>query len=194
MENKEKNNTYQILKAICKLLLKILYRPQIYGVENIPKDGAIIFAGNHVHAFDPVVVAVATDRIVHYIAKEELFKGLHGALLRKMEIISVDRSKRNPGAVLKAEKILNSGGTIGIFPEGTRNRTEEELLRFKNGAVKMAQNSNCKIVPFAIKGEYKVFRKKLMIEFGEPIEVANLEVQEATDYLRNEVLQLLRKK
>lgn len=194
MEKKEKNCIYKIAKVIYTVLLKILYNPQTYGIENIPKDGAVIFAGNHRHAFDPVVVMSSTNRIVHYMAKEEIFKGIHGKLLEKIGLIKVYRTKSNTKAIIEATNILNNGGTIGIFPEGTRNRTEKELLKFKTGAVKIAKSANCKIVPFAIKGEYKIFQKKLVIEFGKPIDVGNMEKQEANDYLKNEILQLLRKK
>lgn len=191
---KEKNCIYSIAKVIYTELLKILYQLRRYGKENIPKDGPIIFCGNHTHAFDPVVVMSSTDRIVHYMAKEELFKGLHGLLFKKMGLIKVYRNKRNPEAISDAEKILNSNGTVGIFPEGTRNKTNEELLTFKKGAVSIAKKTNSKIVPFAIKGGYKLFSRTLVIEFGKPIDVSQMDKQEANDYLKNEILKLLRKK
>ena len=57
----------------------------------------------------------------------------------------------------------------------------------------MQKKSNSKIVPFAIRGEYKLFRKKLILEFGNPVDISNMELEEANDYIRNEVLNLLRK-
>ena len=81
---KEKNFMYRLLKPIYTILLKILFRPQIIGKENIPEDGALIFAGNHKHAVDPTMVMMSTNRVVHYIAKEELFKGIHGWLFNKI--------------------------------------------------------------------------------------------------------------
>ena len=190
---KENKVLYKACKIIYTTLLKILYRPIAIGIENIPKDGPVIFAGNHRHAFDPVVVMTHTKRLVHYMAKESLFKGLHGIIFKNIGLIKVYRTKNNPEAVQNAVELLKQGGTLGIFPEGTRNKTEEELLKFKRGAVRIAKESNSKIVPFAIKGEYKVFRKKLIIEFGKPIDVSNMEIEEANDYIRNEVLNLLRK-
>ena len=176
---KENKTLYKTLKAIIKPILKILYRPTAKGTENIPKEGAVIFAGNHRHAFDPVVVMTNTDRIVHYMAKESIFKGLHGKLLEAIGIIKVYRTKSNPVAVSEAVQILEQGGAIGIFPEGTRNRTEEELLKFRHGAVAIAQRANAPIIPFAIKGEYKLFKKGLTIEFGEPVDVSKVEIDEA---------------
>ena len=181
-----------IIKPIYTILLKIIFRPKVIGKENIPKDGALIFAGNHKHAVDPTMVMMSTDRVVHYMAKEELFKGLHGILFRKIGLIKIYRGKSNPQAVIEAENVLNAGGTIGIFPEGTRNKGEEELLRFRHGAVRIAQKTGSPILPFAIKNKYKIFRKSVVIEFGKPIDVTNMEIEEANEYLRNEVLKLLR--
>ena len=191
---KEKNLVYKILKPIYWILLKAIFRPIVLGKENIPKDGALIFAGNHKHAVDPTMVMAHTNRIVHYMAKEQLFKGLHGAIFEQMGLIKVYRGKSNPQAVIEAENILNNGGTIGIFPEGTRNKSNEELLKFRHGTVRIAQKTNTPILPFAIRNKYKIFRKSVVIEFGKPIDVTNMEIEEANEYLRNEVLKLLDKK
>lgn len=190
---KENKISYKLLKTIIKPLFKILYRPTVKGNENIPNEGPIIFVGNHKHAFDSVLVMTNTERIVHYMAKESLFKGLHGKILETIGIIKVYRTKSNPTAVLEATQILKQGGTVGIFPEGTRNRTEEDLLKFRHGAVAIAQKSNSKIIPFAIKGNYKLFRKGLIIEFGKAIDISQMEIEEANNYVRNKVLELLKK-
>jgi 1-acyl-sn-glycerol-3-phosphate acyltransferase len=190
---KENRVLYRILKVICGTILKVLYRPKVYGTENIPETGGVVFVSNHKHAFDPVVVMTFTSRFVHYLAKESIFRGIHGKMLESIGIIKVDRSKRNPLAVMSAENVLSAGGAIGIFPEGTRNRTEEPLLKFKTGAVRMAQNTNALIIPCAIRGEFKVFKKGLEIEYGKPLEVSGMTVEEANDFVKNEVLSLLRK-
>lgn len=190
---KENKTLYKIAKAIYSKLLKIIYRPTVKGTENIPEKGAIIFVGNHKHAFDPIMVMSNTNRIVHYMAKESLFKGIHGKIFESIGTIKVHRNKSNPVAILKAERVLKQGGAVGIFPEGTRNRTNQELLKFRYGAVKIAQKTNTPIIPFAIKGDYKTFRKGLSIEFGKPIDVSKMEIEEANNYIKNEVLNILRK-
>ena len=190
---KENKVLYKICKLIYSSLLKILYRPTVIGKENIPEEGPVIFAGNHRHAFDPVVVMTHTKRIVHYMAKESLFKGIHGFVFKQIGLIKVYRSRNNPEAISSAVELLKKGGTLGIFPEGTRNRTEDELLKFKHGAVTIAKQSNSVIVPFAIKGGYNLFRKTLTIEFGKPVDIRDMELDDANDYIRNEVLNLLRK-
>lgn len=184
---------YKTCKIIYKVLLKILYRPKVYGKENIPDTGSLIFAGNHKMAVDPTLVMSSTNRIVHYMAKEELFKGFHGWLFNKIGLIKIDREKSNVVAILKAEEILKEGGTIGIFPEGTRNKTPNELFKFKPGAVKMAKETGTKIQPFAIRGQYKLFRKGVELEFGKAIDISNMEINESNEYLKSEVLKLLRK-
>jgi len=185
---------YNFLKIICKPLFKILFRPKVYGKENIPNNGGLIFAGNHKHALDPVLVIINTKRFVHFMAKEEVSKGLHGKLFDLIGIIRVykDRNK-NITSVIEAQNLLQTGGTLGIFPEGTRNKTKEVLQNFKTGTVIMAQKTKSQILPFAIRGNYKLFRKGLEIEYGKPIDVSNLDIQDANNYLKNEVLKLLMK-
>ena len=114
--------------------------------------------------------------------------------MRKVGTIIVykDRTK-NVASIKQGEEILKNGGAIGIFPEGTRNRTEQELLKFRKGAVRLAQKTNTKIIPFAIRGKYKAFRKGLEIEYGKPIDITGMTEFEANEYLKEEVLKLLRK-
>ena len=188
-----KNYLYKFLKVICTILIKILYSPKVIGTENIPEEGPIIFAGNHKHAFDPVLVMTSTKRSVSYMAKEEIFKGLHGKLFEKLGMIKVYRGKSNPQAVIEAEKVLQNNGAVGIFPEGTRNKTEKELLKFRHGAVAIASKTNSKIVPFAIRGKFRIFRKGLEIEFEKPIDIKDLEIEKANKYLESEVLNILRR-
>ena len=191
---KERKIIYKFFKLIYIPLLTILYRPKFYGKENIPKDGSIIIAGNHKHAVDPVVVMTSTKRIVHFMAKEEVSKGLHGKLFELLGIIRVYKDKtKNIQSVTIAESMLKDGGVLGIFPEGTRNRTEKDLLKFRQGAVRMAKETGALIVPFAIRGKYKVFRKGIEIEFGTPMDISNMEIEEANENLQEEVLKLLKK-
>ena len=190
---KENQKLYKIAKAIYSKLLKVLYNPTTKGTKNIPEKGPIIIVGNHKHAFDPIMVMSNTNRTIHYMAKESLFKGIHGKILESIGTIKIHRNKSNPIAIKEAEEILKQGGAVGIFPEGTRNRTNQELLKFRHGAVEIAKKTNTPIIPIAIKGDYKLFKKGLSIEFGKPIKISHMEVEEANNYIRNEVLNILRK-
>ena len=114
---KENKLLYSVTKGIYSFLLKIIYNPKIEGLENIPSEGAIIFAGNHMHAYDPLVVMSHTKRYIHFFSKKEIFKGFMGKIYEEIGLISVDREKTNPVAMLGAMKLLKRGGTIGIFPD-----------------------------------------------------------------------------
>ena len=85
---------------------------------------------------------------------------------------------------------MKSGKIIGIFPEGTISKTDE-LLPFKIGAVKMAKDTNTKIVPFGISGKYKMFSNDLKITFGEPV-IVNDDLEKANKRLEEEVAKLMK--
>lgn len=162
---------YRIVRPILTFLFKVLYRPTIIGKENIPKSGRIVIAGNHTNNFDCILLIASTKRCVHFLAKDELYKGFKKHLFKNMGIIPVNRRKKDGKSLKKAIDFLNKDMAIGIFPEGTFNRSENTILPFKIGAVKMAYETNTKIVPFVIKGEYKLFKKSVKIVFFEPLEI-----------------------
>lgn len=191
---KEKNKGYKIIKGILSPIFKVLYRPTIINDINIPSSGPAILAGNHKKAVDPALVVISTKRMVRFLAKKELHQGWTRGFFKTMGTIPVDRSKKDVNATDFAIKSLQNGDLISIFPEGTRNKTKEVLLPFKFGAVSFAKKTNSPIIPFAITGEYKVFRKKIKIEFGKPIYVTNMELKEANIYLANEIKNLILKK
>lgn len=190
---KKKNRLYYFVKPIYKILLCFLYRPNIIGKENIPEEGPIIFASNHKMAFDPLLILISTKRQVSYLAKSDLFKLVHGWIFRKIGMIPVYRDKQNVGAIIEAEKVLENGGAIGVFPEGRRNRTKEDLLPFRKGAVRLAKKTKTPILPCAITGKYRLFRKGLQLEIGKPIQIDHLEIEEANEKLQKEILKILRK-
>ena len=170
---------YNIVRPIVSILFKILYRPKYIGLNNIPSKGRVVLAGNHKNNFDCLYLMSSTKRPVHFLAKRELFKGIKGIIFNHMGLIPVDRDTKSHHSLELAEKYLNSDKLIGIFPEGTFNRSNETILPFKIGAVKMSYDTNSKIVPFIIKGNYKMFSKGLTIEFLQPIEIinSNLEIE-----------------
>lgn len=162
---------YKIVRPIGSGLFKILYRPKIIGKEKIPKTGRIVLAGNHKNNLDCIMVIASTKRCVHFLAKIELFKGPLGWFFKAMGLIPVKRKMKDGKALPESIKYLENEKLIGIFPEATFNRGEGVILPFKIGAVKMAHDTNTKIVPFVIKGDYKLFRKRVRIVFFDPFEV-----------------------
>ena len=184
---------YKILKFLFSPIFKIIYRPKIIGKENIINNESLVIASNHKHAMDPLMIILATKRVIHYLAKKELFKGVLKVFFNSVGTLPVDRKNKNPNTISKAEDVLKNGGIIGIFPEGTRNRTKEELLPFKKGAVSFAKNTNSKIVPVYIKGEYKLFGNSLEIIIGKPYSVKGT-LEEENEILRKKILKLKEKR
>ena len=185
---------YRLLKPLLVVAVKIVFNPTIIGKENIVnKDGCII-ACNHIHAFDPVMIIYSNKRIVHFLAKKELFKGIMKWFYLSFGTIPVDRKNKNPLAVNLAIEYLKNKEVVGIFPEGTRNKGNDLLLPLKFGAVKMASESNKKIVPCVIKGKYKFFGRSIKIIYGEAIDINGSKLEEANELLREKMLLLLEEK
>ena len=159
---------YKIVRPIGKVLFKIVYRPKVIGSEFIPKNGRIIIAGNHKNNLDCMMLLISTKRCVHFLAKDELFKGKMGWFFKAIGLIPVNRKTKDGKALKEATGYLENDKVIGIFPEGTHNKSNDVILPFKIGAVKMSNDADSKIVPFVIKGEYKKFRKGVRIIFFEP--------------------------
>ena len=126
---KEKMTGYKFVKPILGTIYKLWYNPKIIGKENIPTDGPIVVAGNHVHIMDQCNVIVATKRCLHYMAKKEYFDGKFAFFFRSVGCIPVDRSKKDESATASALEVLNNKQALGIFPEGTRNGLKEERIK-----------------------------------------------------------------
>ena len=172
---------YKILRPIAKWLFILLYRPKIIGKENIPKDGGYVLAGNHTNNLDCIILMASTKRCIHFLAKEELFKGLFGWLFKGMGLIPVKRKTKDGKALPRAIQYLENDKVIGLFPEATINRGDGVILPFKIGAVKMAHDSGRPIIPFVIKGKYKIFRRRIKIVFFEPIYVKENDLDKANE-------------
>ena len=196
MQNKKKlpSFLYKVLKPVLGTLFKLYYNPKIIGKENIPKFGPILVVGNHKHLMDQCGPIVSTKRILHYMAKKEYFDGKFAWFFKAMGCISVNRAIKDSDAKEKAISVLKEGGAIGLFPEGTRNRTKERLLPFKFGAVSMAKKTDAYLVPFAITGDYKFRSKNLTYRFGKPFKVSNMKLDEANKLLERKIRKLINKK
>ena len=157
MSKKKKLPTfwYKVFKVVLGNIFNIYYRPTVINKEVIPKDGPIIVCGNHMHILDQCVPILSTKRVIHYMAKKEYFDGKYAWFFKMAGCIPVNRQIKDSNATEAALEVLNNGGAIGLFPEGTRNKTEEFLLPFKFGAVSMAQKTGATLVPFGISGQYK---------------------------------------
>lgn len=170
---------YKIIKFIGTPLFRLIYLPRSYGKNNIPKNGSVILAGNHTSVLDALIMVSTPKRTVHMMAKKELFESrFTNFFFRSMGCIPVNRSMHDKDAKKEAVEELKNNEVLGIFPEGTVNKTNEIVLPFKYGAVSFAKKTNAYIVPFAITGKYKIFRRSIKITYGKPYKVKqDLEVE-----------------
>ena len=195
MEKKKTNSGefgYKLLSPILGLIFKLYYNPKIINKSVIPKEGSILIVGNHKHIYDQCLTIIATKRVIHYMAKKEYFDGKFSWFFKFVGCISVDRSKKDNDATNRALEILRNDGAIGLFPEGTRNKTKEFLLPFKFGTVSMAKKTNATIIPFGLTGDYKFRSKNLTIRYGKPFKVGNMTLEEANEKLYREVEKLMK--
>ncbi len=182
---------YKLLTPIMRILFKLYYNPTIINKEVIPQKGPVIIVGNHKHIYDQCLTIMATKRVIHYLAKKEYFDGKMAWFFKLVGCIPINRATKNKESTDYAIEILKNNGAIGLFPEGTRNKTKDKLLLpFKMGAVSMASKTNALIVPFAITGDYKFRSKNLTIRYGKPFKVGN-NLEEENKKLYEEVKSLL---
>lgn len=180
-----------IVRAICRILAIIIYRVKIIGIENVPKDSACIICGNHVHALDAPALLASTNRKIRFMAKEELWKSAGFRFMAYCyDVFPVKRGKNDTDAIKTSLKILKNNEILGIYPEGTRNGLARNV-KPKNGAVNLAIRTGVPIVPFAVIGDFKPF-KKIVYKFGEPIDFSGYKEQskdkDVLDTLTREVM------
>ena len=165
---------YKILKVIFRFTFNLLFSPKVIGAENVPKEGAMIMAANHMSNWDPPILGTYLPRTVGYMAKEELFKpAIAGAIIKSLNAFPVKRGASDRGAIKMALNILKKGLCLGIFPEGTRSR-DGKLHKAQAGVSLIAAMSKAPVVPTALIGTNKIWSKEekfpqLTIVFGEPI-------------------------
>lgn len=184
---------YRVGKFLFTPLFKFYFNPTIIGAENIPEEGSILIVGDHINFFDQFNAIISTKRFITYMAKKEYFDDKKVAWFFKATgCIPVNRSIHDENAKKRAMEVLESGNALGLFPEGTRNKTDAFLLPFKFGAVSMAKKSDAYLVPFGITGEYKFRSKNLMVRFGKPFKVGDMSLEEANDKLYKTVEKLMK--
>lgn len=182
---------YKIVNILFRVVFMILYRPKIIGRNNIPKSGRVVIAGNHTNNLDSVMMGSFSNRKYHFLAKKELFVGIMKPILKWLGSISVDRSIKDKNALKEAIDVLNHDEVVALFPEGTINRTDDTIMKFKIGAVKMAHDTNSLIVPFIITGKYKLFGigDRVKLEYLEPIKVGD-----DLDFENNRLMDIIKNK
>ena len=166
---------YFLVWKSVRTISRFLWRLTWEGVENIPREGGVIIASNHISYYDPPFVSVSAPREVHFMAKRELFSvPILGFLIRNLNAFPVSRGKYDRQALEAAIEVLKKRETLIVFPEGTRSRKKGEFLPPKPGIGVLAKEGGVPIVPTYISGSdelAKVFFSfgRIRVIFGSPI-------------------------
>jgi 1-acyl-sn-glycerol-3-phosphate acyltransferase len=205
---------YQLLKyVVLGPILKLLFRPWVEGLENIPDKGPVILASNHLSFSDSIFLPLMTPRRITFLAKQEYFteRGIKG-LLKKAFFsgvgqVPIDRSggRASEAALRKGLEILREGKMLGLYPEGTRS-PDGRLYRGKTGIARMALEAGAPVIPvamintFDIQPQGKVLPRimRVGIKIGEPLDFSRYEgmsgdrfvLRSITDEIMYELMQL----
>ena len=166
---------YSFVKNLSKVVLKVAFKMEYEGLENIPEGGGYMVCANHRTMLDPFFFAPKVKPQLFFMAKQELFKNKFTEMIfRGLGAFPVERGKGDSGAIDFAMNILREGKILAMFPEGTRSRTGVPL-RPKSGAALVAIQTKSDILPVGISFEPPIrFRSKVIIRFGKVIKFEEL--------------------
>ncbi|CAM2803065.1 lysophospholipid acyltransferase family protein [Paenibacillus sediminis] len=171
---------YNFCRGILRIFYALVFRLEAVGRENIPDEGGVLLCSNHINLLDPPTVGVKIERKVHFMAKAELFNvPVLGWLIRNLGAFPVKRGGVSKESIKTALTILKEGKVMGIFPEGTRKSGGGIG---KKGAASFALRSNAAVIPVAIIGPYKPFRK-LKVIYGAPIDLSEFKNDPSSESL-----------
>jgi 1-acyl-sn-glycerol-3-phosphate acyltransferase len=145
--------------AILRFLFNFVMKMEVVGLENFPREGALILVANHVTNFDVFPMQFALPRPIFFMGKAELFKNpLIDLIIRNLSGFPVHRGDKDQWAMQHAAKVLNHGQMLGMFPEGTRSKGKG-LAVAKTGAARLAIDANCPLVGMAVMGSDQFFKR-----------------------------------
>jgi 1-acyl-sn-glycerol-3-phosphate acyltransferase len=204
---------YEVMHTVVPPLAKVVWRPTVEGLENLPTTGPVIVASNHRSFADSMVIPIVTPRQVVFLAKEDYFTGtgVKGALQRAwfegMGMVPVDRddTKAALASLDIALDVLRQGKAFGIYPEGTRSR-DGRLYRGRTGVAHLALTSGAPVVPVGLTGTEHLQPvgstlprlAKVTVRFGAPLRFESRydgvptgrARREVTDVVMNEIQKL----
>ena len=162
---------YSLTRTIVYWFFTTFYDFSTSGTGNIPLKKSTIVAANHISFYDPPAIGANVQRQFNYFARNTLFKGLLGKIIRCLDTIPVARDSADIKSLKAIFKTLNNNGAIVIFPEGTRS-PDGKIAHPKPGAGMIACKSKAIIIPTRIFGTFEVFgRQKKLPTLGGPIHI-----------------------
>jgi 1-acyl-sn-glycerol-3-phosphate acyltransferase len=148
---------YRFTASVAHPLLRAWFRVRIEGAEHIPATGPLILAGNHRSNLDPPLVSMVTRRPVYYMAKRGLFRFPLGPILHALGQVPVRRGGSDRDALRVCQEVVEGGGVLGLFPEGTRCEGRFETIH--PGLAYMLLRTNCTVVPVVLTGTDRIRRR-----------------------------------
>lgn len=159
---------YNFVLVLLNVVLRLVFRIEYVGRENMPKEGGVLLAVNHRSNWDPVFAGLGSPRHLRFMAKEELFKNpIFGKLITSLGAFPVSRGSGDVGAVRAAFKILKEDNVMLMFPEGHRMKNGQRGT-VKRGVATIAHRCKVPVVPMYISGDYK-WMSKITVTIGKPL-------------------------
>lgn len=184
-ETGDKPVLHQLVRYVLAPTARLVYRPKVHGLENVPADGPVILAANHRAVLDTAVISLVVRRRVQFLGKAEYFTagGIRGramaAAMDGLGYIPVERGNAHAGlAALNAgQRVLNAGGAFAIYPEGTRS-LDGRLYRGHTGVAVLAFSTSAPVVPVALCGTENLMPRggkiprpaRITVRFGQPLD------------------------
>ena len=168
---------YAVFRQLARLAGLLFFRLRCRGRHFIPRTGGVLVCANHQSVLDPVLVGLACNRRLNYLARRTLFRSrLFGAFIRFLDAIPIDREGLGIEGLRETLRRLRRGEMVLIFPEGTRT-PDGELQPLKPGFFAVARRSGAALLPVAIDGAYQAWPRsrrlplptRVTVEFGAPI-------------------------
>jgi 1-acyl-sn-glycerol-3-phosphate acyltransferase len=159
-----------IVRHSVALLVRAIFRVRVLGLEHLPRTGPVLLAGNHTGFLDGPIVFVFLPRPSVFLVKSELYAGPWAKVLAFARQIPIRRGAPDRAALSRAMGVLEGGGVLGIFPEGTRG--EGKLETIQHGIGYLALRAGCPIVPVVCTGTADALPKgRLLPRWRAPIDV-----------------------
>ena len=201
---------YAAMKIPAVAFMRLMFRLESVGSENIPERGPVLMVANHSSVLDPPLVGGASRRQLTYLAKAELFEiPLFSTLIHALKARPIRREGADPSALRTARRVLEEGGALLVFPEGTRGE-EGDIRPAKPGAGLLAVSSGAAVVPVYVSGSGRAWPRgrrlpraaKVTVTFGKPLrfeaergadrkaqyEIASREMMDAISRLRDGII------
>ena len=162
---------YWFVVALCRNFCRVFFRMRVYGIENIPAEGAFLLVSNHQSFLDPLFCGIFVKRAMYFLARDTLFNNrIFGPLITSIHAMPVKRGQADLGAMKRVISKLKQGRGVCLFPEGTRSH-DGKITAFKPGLGLLCRRGNAAIVPMVVDGAFECWPRDKKIFSPGSIEI-----------------------